>query len=154
LGGAGAAGGATGGAAAGSGTQAGLLAAQEAGLGSSALGWGGATTGLQGGLNSALGSGAGSQFGGLLGSASTGLDAANKFATPISKGMGVAQMFQKADRPPEAIMPSPIMSKPQYGPQSLAQLAGQNDQYNMTQAMQDYQERQKRKQRIGLMRLM
>lgn len=43
------------GAAPAAGSQAGMLAAQEAGLGSSALGWGGATTGLQGAMNAAPG---------------------------------------------------------------------------------------------------
>lgn len=79
-------------------SQAGLLAAQEAGLGAGALGWGGATTGLQGGLNSALGAQAGATAGGLL-------DAAGNMAGPVGSAVNVAQ--QMLDNEPQIQAPPP-----------------------------------------------
>ncbi len=92
----------------------GMLAAQEAGLGSTALGWGGATTGAQGALNSAFGSQAGSDIGGLIGNAKPAMNIA-------SQGMQAANMFKQPEQP---LPPPPQVPVPVGGPQALAQLSG------------------------------
>ena len=75
--------------------QASMLAAQEAGLGTSSLGWGGATTGMQGLLNSAGGAN------GLLKTAGNAANtaAAVKGLMPQDQPMPVAPPFQPAANP-------------------------------------------------------
>lgn len=131
-------------------TQAGLLAAQESGagvLGSGNLGYGGATTGVQGSLNSALGPEAGAQAGGFLSDAGGYLDTAKKIYEPVSTGVQVAQAFQP---PPEPqLMPSPIAPQQNFGPQSLADIAGQGPQQAIAQQQFDMAEKERRRRQIA-----
>ncbi len=119
-----------GGAAAG-GQQAAMLAAQEAGLGSSALGWGGATTGLQGGLNGMMGANAGANVGGLLGNA----EKIGNVAMPVMQAVN-------ATRPPQEPMISPVVAPaPSTGPQGLSSLVQSNNQLAQQQQMEAMQRR-------------
>lgn len=123
------------------GSQAGMLAAQEAGagvMGIGNMGWGGATTGIQGGLNAALGSGAGATTGGLLGNA-------DKVIKPVGTAMQAAQMFTP---PTEEPIRAPMPQIPQGGSQVLSQIATQPQQQQAQNQQMDMQRKQQRQARI------
>lgn len=122
------------------GSQAGMLAAQEAGMGAlGTAGWGGATTGVQGALNSGLGASTGAQVGGLLGNA-------DKYATPVMKGIETAKAMQPQDQP---IMPSPIV--PPTASPTLAQIAMQPQQDAQMMQQMEMERRKRRQERIASM---
>jgi hypothetical protein len=127
------------GAAAEGGTQAGLLAAQEAGLGSSSLGWGGAQTGTQGLLNSTLGSSTGSQVGGAMGTA-------GQYVKPA---MQAAQVAKSMAPPPEQQRQAPQLTPPTYS-NTLPELVQQNMDFSLQKQQMEAQKRELRRKRIGL----
>lgn len=126
----GAGGGLLGGAAAAPTSQAGLLAAQEAGLGSASMGWGGATTGTQGMLNGALGAEMGAGVGGFLG-------AAEKPAMAALQGAEVAQSMTPEEPP---IVPGQIQKQPV----DMTGLLGQSAQ----QQQMEMEEQERRRQQM------
>lgn len=120
-------------------TAPGMLAAQEAGLGSSALGWGGATTGIQGTMNSALGSQAGSNIGGLLGNAKPVMNIA-------SQGIQAANMFKQPEQP---LLTPPQVPIPVGGPQALSQLSANLGQQGVMTDQQRMLEEQRRRELLS-----
>ena len=117
-------------------TQSGLLAAQEAGLGSSSLGWGGATTGMQGGLNAALGSSTGSSVGGLLADSGQYV----KPAIQVGKAIQASQPAQ-----PAPITPQITPQAQGQGPQTLTQLVNMNNQEGQQMLSQENIDAQRRR---------
>ena len=110
-------------------TQAGMLAAQEAGLGATgSLGWGGATTGIQGGLNGMMGADAGMQAGGLLGQAGGAMDKAK----PVMQAAQMGQEMASAnDMPPP---PAPMVRNSPPDLNGILQQGYQEQQYIMDDA--------------------
>lgn len=131
--------------AAGAGSQAGLLAAQEAGLGSAAMGWGGASTGLQGALNSTLGAEAGAATGGLLGGAA-------EVGKPAMTALDAAQKVQALTPQEQPIQASPFSMSGAQGPGGLTQIAHGNQQQIQMQQQADEMRRQRRHQQLKMMR--
>lgn len=129
-------------------TQAGLLAAQEAGLGANALGWGGATTGVQGGLNSTLGTSTGSKVGGLLSDA----DKIVSVAKPIGQAVQTANMFVPDEREEMMMLPPTITPQiPQNGPKALSEIAGIGQQASNMIMDEAKMRREKQRQRTKMM---
>lgn len=119
-------------------SQAGLLAAQEAGLGSASMGWGGAQSGVQGALNGALGADAGAGVGGFLGASEK----------PVMAALQGAQIGQSMAPPEHPIQPQPLPQRQNIDMSGL--LSQSANQQQLDQEEQRRRQEQMRQYMLGI----
>lgn len=126
-------------------TAAELLAAQEAGLGASSLGWGGATTGLQGGLNGLLGAETGASVGGAMGTGLEAMNTAAQYMKPVGTALNAASAAKGLFGSPQPPQMQPAQSRMNSAPLNLNDIIQQGQQ-NQQLDMQDQMRRRQQMQ--------